>query len=141
MDTSLTHTTDTRTDSGLMRPLLLFGLFLLGCAAFRYIVIDGTILDSEYKPAWLGEAGDMSDAHKAIASADFAEAKQILRTLIAKQPNYGSAHRQLAYVYLQQDLFELALRHYRVAADYHPDSGEIAEAIKLVERRIAARDG
>lgn len=123
--------------SPLLRSVFTLILFIFGFIAFRYIVIEGTLFDKDTEPSWMAPKDDLADARRAVQIADFNEAKRILNILIRKEPHYGAAHELLGYVYLQGDSYKQALEHYRIASLYHPDNGEIAKAIELIEQRSA----
>lgn len=119
------------------RPLIILGCWVVGFVAFRFIIIEGTIFDQNFKPAWMQPSDDLFDVRKALDKADFNEAERILGKLLERQPRYGAAHERLGYVLLQKDQLEEALQHYRLAADYQPDKGEIASAIAIIKRRLS----
>jgi len=121
----------------ILRPFLSLCCFFIGLVLFNKIVIDGSILDGETVPAWSRGGVDMFNARKAIRSADFAEAESILLQLITKQPNFGEAHSMLGRLYLQQDRWDDALRHYRIANEYLPGEAEPAAAISKIEEKTS----
>jgi len=123
----------------IVRPFLVLGCFLVGFIMFDRIIIQGSLLDGETTPKWSDDGIDLNSARKAICSADFAEAELILLRLVTKQPHFGEAHRMLGRLYLQQDRFDDALRHYRVARYYLPGDGEPAIAIEQITKKTTSQ--
>ena len=113
-----------------LRPIFILLCFLAGLYAFRILIIDEIKGKNDI---------DIYTAHQQMGEGNFAAAEDILKQVLAKQPNYSQANKIMGFLYLQQDDLEKALSFYEKALLYSPDNEEINSAIALIKRRMNSR--
>jgi tetratricopeptide (TPR) repeat protein len=95
-----------------------------------------TVFESDLAP-YTKHQDNIFRANRLVESGQFDQAIAMLEIILDKEPNYGEANYLIAYVYLQQDKLDLALKHFEVASKYHPDVGQTASGIAIVKAKIS----
>ena len=108
--------------------------FFIGIVAFLLIVNSRiqTLNSDEHEPLNM----DIYSAWSQIGEGDFLQAKKTLTHILAKQPNYSTAHWIYGYISLQQDDLESALHHYQKALPYTDEPDRIKKAISLINKKL-----
>ena len=108
--------------------------FFIGIVAFLLIVNSRiqTLNSDEHEPLNM----DIYSAWSQIGEGDFLQAKKTLTHILAKQPNYSTAHWIYGYICLQQDDLENALHHYQKALPYTDEPDRIKKAILLINKKL-----
>jgi len=93
----------------------------------------------EYSQRYLTEADDVNVdvlfnlAAKAINDGDDAGAKEYLEQILAAQPEYADAHRELGYVLIREGDFPGTKEHFQKYLELKPDADDAAEITSMME--------
>ncbi len=93
----------------------------------------------EYTQLYLDEADNVNVdvlfnmAAKALNDSDDATAKDYLLQIVAAEPEYADAHRELGYVFIREGDFPKAKEHFQTYLDLSPEADDAGEISSMME--------